>query len=574
MIPLWLLPVFILILHPQCSLFRAEGGCPRNENGQQQNWRYAVYERKEKGRALKNHVFSSRIVRSEIECSLTCLRYERCESFNYRDNIVEGPHICELNDQTRLKRSHDVQPRNGFSYYDSELKPCLNVKCQNGGTCHPVLNSIIAPYCCQCHERYAGDLCQHLKGFRFTNGSSGDHVLVSVGVSIQMTSLTVCLRFKATPMQYEVSTPLSYVTSDFTSALQLYTNGTIRIYINDQFSDFPYVPVLDNTWHHVCFTWETAGGNVSLYMDGFLIGKKQSVNPGMVFNSSGSIVIGQLQRLVGGEFHKNESFFGDITDVNMWKAELSISTITRLSQSCYSHMGSLISWYAFRTGTEQFVNETNSNSSECLGLDPHFGYDLEFPRRTNEDYVYGPTLSALSAFTVSLFVSFTDNGDKTYFNYYASGAYNEIFIHERNKEFIVRIKDVKRQHSFVIPPDGTWHHLAITWENTNGFYEIFLDGVAFGSDNELEKGKTIHPNGSVVIGNDKDLNGFQARDAYVGNISRVNLWDYVLPRETILLLSQRCGMESGNEVSWRDFKEGPYHGVVNIKEPSSCQKLQ
>lgn len=49
MIPLWLLPVFILILHPQCSLFRAEGGCPRNENGQQQNWRYAVYERKEKG---------------------------------------------------------------------------------------------------------------------------------------------------------------------------------------------------------------------------------------------------------------------------------------------------------------------------------------------------------------------------------------------------------------------------------------------------------------------------------------------------------------------------------------------
>ena len=49
MIPPWLLPVFILILHPQCSLFRAEGGCPRNENGQQQNWRYAVYERKEKG---------------------------------------------------------------------------------------------------------------------------------------------------------------------------------------------------------------------------------------------------------------------------------------------------------------------------------------------------------------------------------------------------------------------------------------------------------------------------------------------------------------------------------------------
>ncbi|XP_022797360.1 uncharacterized protein LOC111335643 [Stylophora pistillata] len=572
-IQLCLLSVFILILHPERSLLRAEGGCPRNENGGQQNWRHAVYQRKGKGWALKNHVFLSRTVRSEIECSLTCLRHERCESFNYRDNILEGPHICELNDQTRLTRSHDLLPGDGFSYYDSELKPCLKMRCQNGGTCHPVFNSRVAPYCCQCQERYTGDLCQHLKGFRFTNSSSGDHVSVSVGVSIEMTSLTVCFRFKAIPRQYGVSTPMSYVTNDFSCALQLYAKETVRIYIKDQFSDFPYVPLLDNTWHHVCFTWETTGGNVSLYIDGSLIGKKQSVSPGMTFNSSGSIVLGQLQKLVGGEFQKNESFFGDVTDVNIWKIELSLSAIVKLSEGCYSHMGNLISWYAFPTGTEQFDNVTNSISSECLGLNPYFGYDLEFPRRTNEDYVYGPTLSALSAFTLSLFVSFTDNGDKTYFNYYAGVAYNEIFIHERNNYFIVRIKDVKKQHRFAITPDGIWHHLAVTWENTNGSYEIFLDGVTVWSGNELEKGKKIRPGGSVVIGNDQDSIGFQARDAYVGNISRVNLWDHVLPRETITLLSQRCGKESGNEVSWRDFKERPFHGVVHIREPSSCQKL-
>ena len=130
-----------------------------------------------------------------------------------------------------------------------------------------------------------------------------------------------------------------------------------------------------------------------------------------------------------------------------------------------------------------------------------------------------------------------------------------------------------RQHRFAITPDGIWHHLAVTWENTNGSYEIFLDGVTVWSGNELEKGKKIRPGGSVVIGNDQDSIGFQARDAYVGNISRVNLWDHVLPRETITLLSQRCGKESGNEVSWRDFKERPFHGVVHIREPSSCQKL-
>ena len=79
-----------------------------------------------------------------------------------------------------------------------------------------------------------------------------------------------------------------------------------------------------------------------------------------------------------------------------------------------------------------------------LFIDPSTNYDLEFPRRTDGDYVYGPTLPALSAFTVSFFVSFTDDGDKTFFNYFARGALNEIFIHERNKYFTVRIRRVAR----------------------------------------------------------------------------------------------------------------------------------
>ena len=66
-------------------------------------------------------MFLSRIVRSEMECSLTCLRSEKCESFNYQDHIFDAGHICELNDQTRLTRSHDLLPRNGFSYYGSGL---------------------------------------------------------------------------------------------------------------------------------------------------------------------------------------------------------------------------------------------------------------------------------------------------------------------------------------------------------------------------------------------------------------------------------------------------------------------
>lgn len=79
-----------------------------------------------------------------------------------------------------------------------------------------------------------------------------------------------------------------------------------------------------------------------------------------------------------------------------------------------------------------------------ISSDPSINYDLEFPRRSDKDYVLGPTLPSLSSFTVSLFVSFTDDGDKTFFNYFAKSALNEIFIHERKNQFIVWIRGKAR----------------------------------------------------------------------------------------------------------------------------------
>ena len=125
-----------------------------------------------------------------------------------------------------------------------------------------------------------------------------------------------------------------------------------------------------------------------------------------------------------------------------------------------------------------------------------------------------------------------------------------------------------------ISPNALWHHLAVTWENVNGSYEIFVDGKFRERGEDLAKGTLIKPRGNVVLGNDKDAHGFEARDAFVGNISRVNVWDYVLPRETIELLSQRCGLEQGETVAWKDFKNGTFNGVAFFREPSSCQRVE
>lgn len=116
-----------------------------------------------------------------------------------------------------------------------------------------------------------------------------------------------------------------------------------------------------------------------------------------------------------------------------------------------------------------------------------------------------------------------------------------------------------------------WHHVAVTWENMNGSYEIFVDGQSWATGNGLIAGSTIKSSGIVVVGNDKDGSGFESRDAFVGIISRLNVWDHVLPRDTIALLSRRCGQEVGEILSWNSVKVGEFYGEVYVREPSSCQ---
>ena len=133
-------------------------------------------------------------------------------------------------------------------------------------------------------------------------------------------------------------------------------------------SGFSYVSLLDNNWHHACFMWENIDGNLTLYIDGLLIGQKQGVHPGLTFDSKGTLVIGQLQREIGGQFIDNESYLGDITDVNVWSNVSTNSIIQEQSRECFNRVGDLLAWPVFSIGNLQFLNEADSIPTECRGF--------------------------------------------------------------------------------------------------------------------------------------------------------------------------------------------------------------
>ena len=84
----------------------------------------------------------------------------------------------------------------------------------------------------------------------------------------------------------------------------------------------------------------------------------------------------------------------------------------------------------------------------------------------------------------------------------------------------------------------------------------------------------IPKGGVLVIGQEQDTpgGGFEDQQSFIGELTNVQLWDFVLPVHEINALSLLCYANSGlgNVLAWPDFVNGSHHGAVNLVLISSC----
>uniref|UniRef100_A0A8C4TC31 Pentraxin family member n=1 Tax=Erpetoichthys calabaricus TaxID=27687 RepID=A0A8C4TC31_ERPCA len=81
--------------------------------------------------------------------------------------------------------------------------------------------------------------------------------------------------------------------------------------------------------------------------------------------------------------------------------------------------------------------------------------------------------------------------------------------------------------------DGMWHHVCVTWQNSNGKWAIFVDGKEGHSGVNVHSLQNIEGNGVFIIGQDQDVLGGNFSDAFSGNISDLNIWSEVLDKKQI-----------------------------------------
>lgn len=106
-----------------------------------------------------------------------------------------------------------------------------------------------------------------------------------------------------------------------------------------------------------------------------------------------------------------------------------------------------------------------------------------------------------------------------------------------------------------------WTNYCFTWASHTGGVELWVNGLV-GKERYIRAGYTIPAGGNLILGKDQDgLLGISDSDAFVGHMTDVNVWDYVLTAAEIKEQMLCDGKVKGNVLSWGITPLSLYGGV-------------
>ncbi|NXN97365.1 NPTX1 protein, partial [Rhinopomastus cyanomelas] len=194
-------------------------------------------------------------------------------------------------------------------------------------------------------------------------------------------------------------------------------------------------------------------------------------------------------------------------------------------------------------------------------------FQLTFPLRTN--YMYAKvkkSLPEMYAFSICMWIkSSASPGMGTPFSYAVAGQANELVLIEwGNNPMEILINDKVAKLPFVIN-DGKWHHICVTWTTRDGVWEAYQDGTQTGNGENLAPYHPIKPQGVLVLGQEQDTlgGGFDATQAFVGELAHFNVWDRKLsPGEVYSLATCSSKALAGNVIAWAEANIDIYGGAT------------
>uniref|UniRef100_A0A8C1JXS3 Sushi, von Willebrand factor type A, EGF and pentraxin domain-containing protein 1 n=1 Tax=Cyprinus carpio TaxID=7962 RepID=A0A8C1JXS3_CYPCA len=200
------------------------------------------------------------------------------------------------------------------------------------------------------------------------------------------------------------------------------------------------------------------------------------------------------------------------------------------------------------------------NGTRCETEMP-YSFHLEFEVSGIHGYVMmDGHMPSLTQITCTFWMRSSDTVNYgTPISYAVEGSDNAFLLIDYNG-WVLYINGKERITDCPAVNDGLWHHIGVSWRSKDGDWRVYIDGIPSDGGKGLSVGTTIPGGGALVLGQDQDQrgDGFNPVESFVGTLSQLNIWNYVLTPQQIKSLASSCprDLQKGNVFAWPDFLGG------------------
>ncbi|XP_005755480.1 pentraxin fusion protein-like, partial [Pundamilia nyererei] len=182
-----------------------------------------------------------------------------------------------------------------------------------------------------------------IKTLVFSTATSTSYVEMIPQRPMNLTAFTLCMRVATELSGQREIILFAYRTGSY-DELNVWRelDGRLSFYMAGDGVLFT-VPELGALQTHLCVTWDSTSGLAALFLDGKrslskIYRKGHTVSPG------GRVILGQDPDSFLGDFDYDQSFVGEICDVNMWDVVLADSVIQGMFAGKRVARGNVFDW--------------------------------------------------------------------------------------------------------------------------------------------------------------------------------------------------------------------------------------
>ncbi|RXN26643.1 pentraxin-4 [Labeo rohita] len=200
----------------------------------------------------------------------------------------------------------------------------------------------------------------------FPSASTENYVTFQRSFQTGIHELSICTWLKVDGKY--LGTILSYATENNDNMLVLYGRnsgilGIINFVIGDPaYRELSLQNILDGHWHHLCIIWSSIEGRFWYYLDRHLISTGSKFQKGYEIPPGGSMVLGQEQDSIGGDFDEAEAFVGRLAGFALWTRSLSPGEVSGLASGKGVPRGAVLSL----VDVDQMFGSVQHVTCECL----------------------------------------------------------------------------------------------------------------------------------------------------------------------------------------------------------------